>query len=98
MCSTSVLPTNHFPTKLVENTVIVKTKPAERISTLLISSSPAALSITVSGRILNENGEPVVASVMLKGTDWGTTSNDAGNFVLHHVDEKEVHWWSVAPI
>lgn len=74
--------------EIIENTVIVKTKPAERLSTLLISRAPAAPSITVSGKILNENGEPVVASVMLKGTDWGTTSNDAGNFILHHVDEK----------
>lgn len=44
--------------------------------------------ITVRGRIVNENGEGVTASVLVKGTKNGTASNSDGYFELKEVDEK----------
>ncbi|MEP7257823.1 MAG: TonB-dependent receptor [Flavitalea sp.] len=44
--------------------------------------------IEVHGRIINENGEPVVASIIVKGTNMGTTSNTNGEFQLNNVDEQ----------
>ncbi len=43
--------------------------------------------ITVKGRVVNENGEGVVASVLVKGTQNGTTTNANGYFELTNVDE-----------
>src|SRR5690606_26765021 len=46
--------------------------------------------ITVRGRIVNEAGEPVIASVMIKGTRLGTTSDADGLFRLENVDENAI--------
>jgi TonB-linked SusC/RagA family outer membrane protein len=46
--------------------------------------------IDVKGRIVNEKGEPVVASVIIKGTTRGTTSDANGNFSLDNVDNNAV--------
>lgn len=43
--------------------------------------------ITVKGKIINEKGEPVVASVVVKGTKNGATTDTYGNFVLNNVDD-----------
>jgi TonB-linked SusC/RagA family outer membrane protein len=46
--------------------------------------------ITIRGRIVNEKGEPVVASVLVKGTNIGTTATGDGDFELNNVDENAV--------
>jgi TonB-linked SusC/RagA family outer membrane protein len=46
--------------------------------------------IDVKGRVVNENGEPVQASVTVKGTKEGTTTNANGEFRLQNVDENAV--------
>lgn len=46
--------------------------------------------ITVRGRILNENGEPVIASLTIKGSTRGTTSNVNGEYELNNVDENTI--------
>src|SRR6266404_6307731 len=47
--------------------------------------------IDISGRITNENGEPVEgASVQVKGTQKGTTTNSDGYFELKEVDENAI--------
>jgi TonB-linked SusC/RagA family outer membrane protein len=46
--------------------------------------------IDVRGRVVNENGEPVQASVTVKGTKEGTTTNANGEFRLQNVDENAV--------
>lgn len=43
--------------------------------------------ITVRGRVVNENGEPVIASVLVKGTNNGASTNADGYFELQNVDE-----------
>ncbi len=46
--------------------------------------------ITVRGTILNENGQPVVASIVVKGSTFGTSTDVDGNFTLNNVDDKAV--------
>lgn len=50
---------------------------------LLITDQALAQNITVKGRVLKEDGQPIAAaSVMVKGTSNGTTSNDNGDFAI----------------
>ncbi|WEK38228.1 MAG: SusC/RagA family TonB-linked outer membrane protein [Candidatus Pseudobacter hemicellulosilyticus] len=46
--------------------------------------------IPVRGRILDENGDPVMATILIKGTTRGTTSNEQGYFSLENVPENAV--------
>ncbi len=43
--------------------------------------------IDVKGRIVNENGEPVRATVTVKGTKNAVSTNDSGEFLIKYVDE-----------
>lgn len=43
--------------------------------------------ITVKGRVTNPNGEPVAASIVIKGTRNGTITNNEGYFELRNIDE-----------
>jgi TonB-linked SusC/RagA family outer membrane protein len=43
--------------------------------------------VDVKGRVVNEVGEPVIASIVIKGTNTGTNSNENGEFILHGVSE-----------
>lgn len=53
------------------------------LSFLLFALNSLAQNITVKGKILNEDGQPVVgASVIVKGTTTGTTTDNAGNFSI----------------
>jgi TonB-dependent starch-binding outer membrane protein SusC len=44
----------------------------------------------VKGRILNENGGPVIANIIVKGSQNGTTSDADGYFELKNVDENAI--------
>lgn len=68
--------------EIVNKTVVIKEKIKEPIKEELPPPP-----ITVRGRVVNENGEPVVASVLVKGTNNGTTTNADGYFELKNVDE-----------
>lgn len=43
--------------------------------------------IDIKGRVTNENKEPVAASIVVKGTQIGTTTNTDGYFELKNVDD-----------
>jgi TonB-dependent starch-binding outer membrane protein SusC len=43
--------------------------------------------VNITGRIVNDKGEPVAASIIVKGTPNGTTSNADGYFELKNVNE-----------
>lgn len=46
--------------------------------------------VLIRGRVVNENGEPVEASVVIKGSSGGTTTNGQGYFELTLPSEKAV--------
>jgi TonB-linked SusC/RagA family outer membrane protein len=53
-------------------------------------AAPLPQPIDVRGRVVNEKGEPVLASVQVKGTDKGTTTNENGEFQLHDIEDDAV--------
>lgn len=73
---------------IVEKTVVIKRKevviPDSRLTT---DDSQPPPPIDVHGRIVNEKGEPVAgATIKIKGTDKGTSTNENGEFTLKGVD------------
>ncbi|HVS97611.1 MAG TPA: TonB-dependent receptor plug domain-containing protein, partial [Puia sp.] len=88
-----------FSYEIVNRTVVIKQKTAAS-SGATPDSSPAngGPPIDVKGRIVNENGEPVLASILVKGTNKGTTSNTTGYFELKKVDPNAVLIISAANI
>ncbi len=53
------------------------------LSILLLATNTFAQNITVRGKVLNDDGQPVArASVTVKGTGNGTASNDNGEFEI----------------
>ena len=70
-------------TYVIEENVIgisVKEKIIERKNSLT--------AIDITGQILNEQGEPIAgATILIKGTNKGTSSNENGEFVIPDVDE-----------
>lgn len=74
---------------ILENTVVIKQKPlaadgAAIPNQLMDLPQPP---IDIKGRVINENGEPMVVTVRVKGTDKATSTNDNGEFELKGVDE-----------
>lgn len=70
--------------KIVEKTIIIKLK--EKTDALPAEQPAVMRPVDIKGRIINENGEPVVASILVKGSGKGTTSNNEGFFELMEVD------------
>lgn len=69
--------------EIISRTVVIKKKETTTISADKFSSA-----IDVRGRVTNQSGEPVEgASVVVKGTNNGTTTNSEGYFELKNVDE-----------
>ena len=55
---------------------------------LVVSMSALAQSKTVTGKIVDANGEPVIgASAIVKGTSIGGVSDIDGNFTIKNVPE-----------
>lgn len=71
--------------QIIDKTVVIKEKPVSTSSPENKNLPPAP--ITVKGRITNEAGEPVQASIVIKGTKNGTTSNAEGYYELNDVPE-----------
>lgn len=71
----------------IENkAVIISRKPA--VSNVLDFLLPEFVPpINIKGKIVDENGDMVVASVVVKGTNRGTTTNERGEFTLNSLDE-----------
>lgn len=67
--------------EIINKTVVIKEKIRESVKEELPPPP-----ITVRGRVVNENGEPVVATVLVKGTQNGTTTDANGYFTLNNVD------------
>jgi TonB-linked SusC/RagA family outer membrane protein len=68
---------------IINKTIVVKVKE----STGYRKEEPVAVPlIDVKGRVVNETGEGVVTTVVVKGTNNGTSSNSDGYFELKDVD------------
>lgn len=67
--------------EILEKTVIIRKKIVA-----LPKEDPLPPPITVKGRITNSSGEPVIASIVIKGSGIGVTSNGDGYFELKAVD------------
>lgn len=66
-----------------DNTVIIRRKPQP------VAVATKVVTIDISGNITNEKGEPVAgASVVIKGTNTGTSSDASGNFKLQTAQTK----------
>src|SRR5439155_13033893 len=70
----------------IENRTVVISKKKEVIGGEGKSWAISSLSIDVKGRVVNDNGDPVLASVTVKGTGVGTNTNENGEFRLQSVD------------
>jgi TonB-dependent SusC/RagA subfamily outer membrane receptor len=79
MKKTAILKNSQPPTKLR----LFKPTALMLLLFLLFSVTSIAQHITIKGKILKQDGQPVSrASVLIKGTTEGTTSDDAGNFQI----------------
>lgn len=81
--------------EIVGNKVItVREKPVHTASAnveLQLAEPPVPPLIDISGRVVNENNEPVVgASIKIRSTTRGTVTLDDGHFTLRQVDEEAV--------
>ena len=66
--------------------IVIKTKEPV-IADVIVSTAKQPALIDIKGRITNTDNEPVIASIIVKGTQQGTTSNADGYFELKGVDE-----------
>jgi len=67
------------------NTIVVTARP--EVAPL---KRDALDGIDIHGRVLNENGQPMIVNIMVKGTTIGTVTNEAGEFTLKNIDERAI--------
>lgn len=67
--------------------IIKKLSPPAQVAADKVEAAPV---INIRGRILDETGQPVVASVIVKGTNLGTTSDVDGYFELRNIADNAV--------
>lgn len=72
---------------IVDKTIVIGTKTPVLQSGDEKKESPP---IDIKGRIVNEKGEPVIATVTVKGTNKATSTNDNGEFELKGVEENAI--------
>jgi len=69
---------------IIQNLVVIKEKIATSPNEVTTTDPPPP--IDVHGKVLNEKGEPVVgASVKIKGSKNGTSTNENGEFTLNGI-------------
>jgi TonB-dependent starch-binding outer membrane protein SusC len=79
-----------FTYTIIEKIIIIKAKTEKKISREQ-SSSSVLDPIDIAGRVVNQEGEPVAGvTVMVKGTNIVTATNNEGEFLLKNVDAKAV--------
>jgi TonB-linked SusC/RagA family outer membrane protein len=76
--------------EIADKSIVIKEKPTTTAAFQPPSTETLAKAdpITIRGRILNSASEPVSASIIVKGTQNGTSTNNDGYFELTNVDEK----------
>ncbi len=74
---------------ILNKMVIIKDKEVAQKSEYAVYTAPPP--INISGKVTNNKGEPLqVASVLIKGTKTGTTTNSDGRFVMTVPNENTV--------
>ncbi len=72
--------------KIVRNRILLSVGEEQKSSALEMPAPlelPAAIDRTVKGKVTDEKGEPLPGvTILLKGTQLGTTSNSDGSFVI----------------
>jgi TonB-dependent starch-binding outer membrane protein SusC len=72
--------------QITDRTVIIKRKLSVDLNPRKSHTPP----IDIKGRVVDEQGQPVIASVVIKGTNRGTTTNEMGEFSLKAVDDNAI--------
>ncbi|MCO5238690.1 MAG: TonB-dependent receptor [Chitinophagaceae bacterium] len=78
---------------IIEKTVVIKPKQQYSYSsnTEMVAEAVAPPPIEIKGRVINQQGEPLQnASVLIAGTNTGTTTNNDGRFTLTAPDDRNV--------
>lgn len=73
-----------FTYTIINKSIVVKPKQEPLLKE--VHAPP----IDVKGKIINDKGEPVVATITVKGTNIATTSNDKGEFQLKGIEDDVV--------
>lgn len=69
--------------KVLSYTIVDKTVVVKRKVPVVVNVEKNPLPTEVKGKVINEKGEPVVgATVKIKGTEIGTSTNENGEFTL----------------
>ena len=80
-----------FTYSIVEQTIVVKQKLLPPIqSGDAPAINPQPINIDVRDRIVNETGDPVMATIAIKGSNKATSTNENGEFELKDIDENAV--------
>jgi TonB-linked SusC/RagA family outer membrane protein len=77
-----------FSYLIEDKTIIISKKKEQQLAAA--QKSNEAPPIDVKGRVVNESGEPVQATITVKGTSKGTSTNQNGEFQLSGLDENAV--------
>jgi TonB-linked SusC/RagA family outer membrane protein len=67
-------------------TIVISSKPVDPPSPIK-NGLNWFLPVEIKGKVLNENGEPVMATISIKGSRKATTTNTLGEFSLKEADE-----------
>lgn len=71
-----------------DKTIIVRKKNlSTEIGVVEVIHQPT---IDIRGRVRNENGDPIQASIIIKGTTDGTNTNENGEFELKNVQRRSI--------
>lgn len=74
---------------ILQNLVVIKNKPNVTVEENTAANNPPNLMVT--GKVASDKGEPIeAASVVIKGTKRGITTDAMGNFTLKDVDKDAV--------
>lgn len=76
---------------IVDKTVVLKPKNTITDNEVSIQFQNSSPPVDIKGKIVNEKNEPVIgASVRIKGTKTGTSTNERGEFTLRGVSEDAI--------
>jgi TonB-linked SusC/RagA family outer membrane protein len=71
-----------FEYQVQHKIIMIKLKDAEK-KREAVSATEADQRLSITGRVINEKGDPLIgATVLIKGTNIGTSTNEQGNFTI----------------